>query len=164
MDWFAIRVKSNRERVAQQHLTGKGYEVFLPVYSCPRNDGRKPAIEMPLFPGYLFCRFDVTNRLPVLVVPGVVHIVGFGKQPVAVDESELESVRILIQAGLPLRPDEPYTIGQSVRIQKGPLAGAEGVILGLGEKRLVVSISLLQRSISVVLAREWISESMVAVS
>lgn len=157
-EWFAIRVKSNREKVAQQHLTGKGYEVFLPSYQPSKNSGRKP-VELPLFPGYLFCRFDVTDRLPILVVPGVVHIVGFGSRPVAVDETELESVRILLKAGLPIRPDEPYTIGQAVRIQKGPLVGAEGVITGLGEQRLVVSISLLQRSISVVLAREWLAES-----
>lgn len=159
MDWFAIRVKSNRERVAQQHLAGKGYEVFLPSYRAVREDGRKPALEVPLFPGYLFCRFEVSNRLPILIVPGVVHIVGIGKQPVPVDESELDSVRILVKAGLPLRPDEPYTIGQAIRIQKGPLTGAEGVIIGLGEQRLVVSISLLQRSISVVLSREWLSEA-----
>jgi len=158
MEWFAIRVKSNREKVTQQHLAGKGYEVFLPSYR-PKDDGRRPSGEFPLFPGYLFCRFDVNNRLPILIVPGVVHVVGFGKRPVPVDESELQSVRILVQAGLPLRPDEPYTIGQAIRIQKGPLAGAEGVIIGLGEQRLVVSISLLQRSVSVELDREWLADA-----
>ncbi len=158
MEWFAIRVKSNREKVTQQHLTGKGYEVFLPCYR-PKDDGRRLAGEFPLFPGYLFCRFDVNNRLPILIVPGVVHVVGFGRRPVPVDESELESVRILVKAGLPLRPDEPYTIGQSIRIQQGPLAGAEGVIIGLGEQRLVVSISLLQRSVSVELEREWLADA-----
>ena len=158
MEWFAIRVKSNREKVTHQHLAGKGYEVFLPCYR-PKDDGRRLAGEFPLFPGYLFCRFDVNNRLPILIVPGVVHVVGFGKRPVPVDESELESVRILVKAGLPLRPDEPYTIGQAIRIQKGPLAGAEGVIIGLGEQRLVVSISLLQRSVSVELEREWLTDA-----
>jgi transcription antitermination factor NusG len=158
MDWFAIRVKSNREKVTQQHLAGKGYEVFLPCYR-PKEDGRRPSSEFPLFPGYLFCRFDVNNRLPILVVPGLVHVVGFGKRPVPVDESELESVRILVKAGLPLRPDEPYTIGQAIRIQKGPLTGAEGVIIGLGEQRLVVSVSLLQRSVSVELEREWLADA-----
>jgi|SRR5581483_1934322 len=158
MDWFAIRVKSNREKVAQQHLAGKGYEVFLPAYR-PKEDARRSLSELPLFPGYLFCRFDVNNRLPILIVPGVVHIVGFGRRPVPVDESELESVRILVKAGLPLWPDEPYTIGQAIRIQKGPLTGAQGVIIGLGEQRLVVSISLLQRSVSVELEREWLSDA-----
>jgi transcription antitermination factor NusG len=160
MDWFAIRVKSNREKVAQQHLSGKGYEVFLPSYRATKDNGRRVPLEIPLFPGYLFCRFDVNNRLPILMVPGVVHIVGVGKRPVPVDESELESVRILVKAGLPIRPDEPYTIGQAIRIQKGPLTGAEGVIIGLGAQRLAVSISLLQRSISVELEREWLLDAM----
>jgi transcription antitermination factor NusG len=159
MEWFAIRVKSNREKVTQQHLDAKGYEVFLPSYRQISENSHRPPFEVPLFPGYLFCRFDVNDRLPILIVPGVVHIVGFGKQPVPVDENELESVRILVKAGLPIRPDEPYALGQAIRIQKGPLAGAEGVIIGLGEQRLVVSISLLQRSISVVLTREWLCDS-----
>ena len=159
MDWFAIRVKSNREKVVHQHLCSKEYEVFLPSYRTGRDGDQRRSSEVLLFPGYLFCRFDVRNRLPILIVPGVVHVVGFGKQPIPVDESELQSVRILVEAGLPLRSDEAYAIGQAIRIQKGPLAGAEGIITGLGEKRLVVSISLLQRSISVVLAREWIMDS-----
>ena len=156
VEWFAIRVKSNRERVACQHLLGKGYEVFLPTYRPVK--ASNSSVEVPLFPGYLFCRFNVNDRLPVLIVPGVSHIVGLGRQPAPVSERELESVRILVKGGLPLRPDEPYTVGQSIRIQKGPLAGAEGVITRLGEERLIVSISLLQRSISVALQREWLTD------
>jgi transcription antitermination factor NusG len=157
MEWFAIRVKSNREKVACQHLFGKGYEVFLPTYRSIKTPNK--SLEFPLFPGYLFCRFNVNDRLPILIVPGVSHIVGLGRQPAAVSERELESVRILVKGGLPLRPNETYTVGQSIRIQKGPLVGAEGVITGLGEKRLIVSISLLQRSVSVALDREWLGES-----
>src|SRR5215469_7859532 len=136
-DWFAIRVKSNRERITCQHLLGKGYEVFLPTYR-PSRQALK-SLDLPLFPGYLFCRFHVHDRLPILIVPGVAHIVGLGRQPVPVSERELDSVRVLVRGGLPLRADEPYTLGQPVRIEKGPLAGAEGVVTGLGEKRLIVS-------------------------
>jgi len=109
-----------------------------------------------LFPGYLFSRFDVANRLPILMLPGVVHIVGMGKTPIPVDGSELESLKVVVQAGLLLNPDEPYTVGEKVCIEQGPLAGACGVVLGHRRERLVVSISLLQRSVSVVLNSEWI--------
>jgi transcriptional antiterminator NusG len=152
--WFAIRVKSNRENVTSQALTGKGYEVMLPVYRRDPSVSRPPT---PLFPGYLFSRFDVYDRLPILTIPGVVHIVGFGKHPVPIDEDELESLRIVLETGLPVRPDESYSVGQKVRIDRGPLAGANGTVMGLSNERFVVSITLLQRSVSVLLQPEWIS-------
>jgi transcription antitermination factor NusG len=143
--WFALRVKSNRERVTAASLAGRGYDVFLPEY------------RRPLFPGYLFCRFDINDRFPVVSVPGIVHIVGLGKQPVPVDEAELDSLRIVVQAGLPVRPEAEYAVGQQIRIDRGPLAGASGIVTGLGPQYLLVTISLLQRSVSVALERDWIS-------
>jgi transcription antitermination factor NusG len=155
LDWFAIRVKSNRERVTAQGLRGRGYEVFLPEYQVQGTCGR--GREAALFPGYLFSRFDVTNRLPIVTLPGVVHIVGMGRTPIPVDAGELESLKVVVQAGLLLNPNEPYTVGEKVCVQQGPLAGACGVVVGHSRERLVVSISLLQRSVSVILNSEWIA-------
>ncbi len=153
--WFAVRVKSNRERVTAQSLRGKGYEVFLPEYHTAALSGKRR--ETALFPGYLFCRFAVTNRLPILTLPGVVHIVGVGRIPAPVDAEEVESLRLVVQAGLPLNPNEPYTVGEKVSIRDGPLAGASGIVVGHKSERMVVSISLLQRSVSVVLDCGWIA-------
>jgi transcriptional antiterminator NusG len=90
------------------------------------------------------------------MLPGVVHIVGLGKRPVPVDEDELESLRIVVSANLPVRPEPDYVAGQAVSIKKGPLAGANGVVIGSREQRLMVAISLLQRSVSVELDRDWL--------
>ncbi|HLK67802.1 MAG TPA: transcription termination/antitermination NusG family protein [Bryobacteraceae bacterium] len=154
MQWFAIRVKSNREYITSQALTGKGYEVMLPTFRRAGRGGSSGVV--PLFPGYLFSRFDVTKRLPVLTTPGIVHIVGVGKTPVPIDEDELRSLRIVLDAGLPVRRDELYTVGQKVHIRKGPLCGAGGIVTDVQEHRFVVTISLLQRSISVLLEPDWI--------
>lgn len=161
--WFALRVKSNRERVSALSLTGKGYEVFLPECSRAAGGSAKDA-ERVLFPGYLFCRFDVNNRLPILMLPGIVHIVGSGRTPIPVDEGELESLKIVVQAGLPVRRETNIGVGQRVRIQRGPLRGAEGLVVGVRRQRLVVAISLLQRSMSVELAADWISAQDAALS
>lgn len=156
LEWFALRVKSNRERITSAGLRGKGYDVFLPEYKRFSSRGSGQA-EVPLFPGYLFCRFNVHDRLPIVSMPGLVHIVGFGKTPVPVDEQELESLKILIQAGLPVRREPEMAVGQPIRIERGPLAGASGIIVDLRRQRFVVAISLLQRSVSVTLERDWIS-------
>jgi transcription antitermination factor NusG len=154
VEWYAIRVKSNRERVTCQGLSGKGYEVFLPEYTRTATTGRNE--RLALFPGYLFSRFDAHNRLPILTLPGVIHIVSVGRTPAPVDSTELESLKVLLQAGLPINADESYTVGERVRIDNGPLAGAIGVIAGETNQRLLVSITLLQRSVSVALPREWL--------
>lgn len=155
LEWFAIRVKSNRERVTALGLQGKGYEVFLPEYQRETGTG-KGRENVVLFPGYLFSRFDAGRRLPILTLPGVLHIVGVGKTPSPVDASEVESLKLVIGAGLSLNTNEPYTVGEKVLIEEGPLSGAWGVVVGHKSERLIVSISLLQRSVSVVIDPEWI--------
>ncbi len=154
LDWFAIRVKSNRERVTALGLAGKGYEVFLPEYSRVRSSGRPE--RAVLFPGYIFSRFDVLHRLPILTLPGVLHIVSSGKTPLPVDATELESLKLVLKAGLPINTEETYAPGDRVKIDSGPLAGAYGIVAGEQSQRLLVSITLLQRTVSVALPREWI--------
>ena len=154
--WYAVRVKSNRERVTATALAGKGLEIFLPEYKRPDQQVR-PQLNTSLFPGYLFARFDYSCRLPILIVPGIMHIVGVGKTPIPIDPEEIESLRLLTQAGLPMNRDEPYVVGQKVVVKMGPLTGVCGVITDIKGLKLVVSITLLQRSVSVALQPEWLT-------
>lgn len=118
---------------------------------------RVKTVEKPLFPGYVFCGFDPHRRLPILTTPGVLHIVGFGKEPVPVDDVELEAVRATLRSGLLVRPWPFLQVGERVVVERGPLAGVEGRISQFkGAFRLVVSISLLRRSIAAEIERGWI--------
>ncbi len=156
--WFAIRVRSNFEQIAAAALRGKGYEEFLPVYRTRRRwSDRVKEVDCPLFPGYVFCRFDVENRLPILVTPGVLSILGMGKTAVPVEEREIEAVRVIVRSGLVSGPWPFVRVGQAVYIEEGPLAGAEGVVVKVkGRYRLVASVTLLQRSVYVEIDREWV--------
>jgi transcriptional antiterminator NusG len=159
--WFAIRVKSNRESVCSVALEGRGYEVFLPQQVLQKSEKKKKTTTYPLFPGYLFCRFDCECRLPVLTVPGIVHIVGIGKRPHPIEDEEIESLRVVVQTGLPMNANAPYTIGGKVRINQGPLTGVVGIVSGTrtkndGEPTLIVSITLLQRSVAVAFPQSWL--------
>src|ERR1700681_3729340 len=85
--WFALHVRSRFEKYVEAHLQQKGYEVFYPTYVVKRTwSDRVQAISVPLFPNYVFCRFDLNCRLPILTTPGVNSIVGCGKAPQTVDE------------------------------------------------------------------------------
>src|SRR5579872_4645552 len=97
--WFALRVKSNFERTTALHLRERGYQEFLPTYTIrSRWSDRLKTIEKPLFPGYVFCLFNPQARLPVLTTPGVLHVVGIGKEPIAIDSVEMEAVWVMQQS------------------------------------------------------------------
>jgi transcription antitermination factor NusG len=95
LSWYAIRIKSKLGSLASATLRGKGYEEFLPMYRSRRRwSDRFKDLELPLFPGYLFCRFDVNDRLmPILTTPGVISILGAGKTPLPIDDDEIEAIK-----------------------------------------------------------------------
>ncbi len=148
--WFALRVRSHYERVTVNHLRQRGYEEFAP--SCKvekRWSDRTKQIDQFLFPGYIFCRFNPNDRLAVVTAPGVVDVVGFGKQPERIPDAEMDRVRRMVESGLLVTPYPYVQVGQAVLIERGPLSGLEGILVEVkGRVRLVVSINLLQRSVS----------------
>ncbi len=148
--WFAVRVRSNYERIAELHLGDRGYERFSPSYKVSRQwSDRKKDIDRFLFPGYVFCRLDYHDRLPVLTVPGVVGLVGFGKNPAPIPDEEIERIQRMVQSGLLVKPWPFLEVGQTVLIEHGPLAGMEGILADeKGQCRLVVSVNLLRRSVA----------------
>src|SRR5579863_4298574 len=139
--WFALQTKSRYEQFAAAHLRGKGYEPFLPIYSCRRRwSDRIKKVELPLFPGYLFCRFDLQNRLPILVTPGVIQVIGNGKNPIPIDDAEIAAIQAVVQSELPREPWPFLQVGQRVSVGWGPLRGSEGILLSVkGNHRLVLS-------------------------
>jgi transcription antitermination factor NusG len=154
--WYALFVRSNFERTTEQCLKGKGFNAFSPFYQTLRKRvNRTKKLDLPLFPGYVFCCFDPNKRLPILTTPGVVHVVGAGNRPEPVNLSEIQSVQLIAESGRPVQPWPLLRQGQRVRIDAGALTGAEGTLLKVkDELRLVVSITLLQRSVAVVVDQD----------
>jgi transcription antitermination factor NusG len=158
LSWYAVQIQSRLGNIASATLRGKGYEEFLPLYRSRRRwSDRIKELELPLFPGYLFCRCDVSDRLmPILTTPGVIGIVGAGKTPVPVDDEEIEAVRAVLRSGLAAQPWPCLRVGSKVYIEGGPLAGVEGIITKMDKVyRLIVSVNLLQRSVAVEIDHEW---------
>lgn len=158
MPWYALRVKSNFEKLTSQILQQKGYEAFLPTYHTRnRWSDRMKSVERPLFPGYLFCRFDQGDRLPILVTPGVVSVVGLGKTPAPIPEAEIQSVKGIIRSGLPATPWPFVRVGQRLVMERGPLRGIEGILQEIkSQYRFIVSVDLLQRSVAAEVESDWV--------
>ncbi len=148
-EWFALMVKPRFEKNTSMLLKHKGYQDFLPLTAEARTwSDRVKTVELPLFPRYLFCRFNSQKRAMILNTPGVQTIVGFGMGPTPIPDHEIESLRTLIASGVPPAPCEYIADGERVLVCEGPLAGMEGLLVkSKGSCRVVVSIHLLQRSV-----------------
>jgi transcription antitermination factor NusG len=157
--WYALYVRSRHEKVVENGLRGKGYSAFSPSYRTKRKRvDRITEIDVPLFPGYVFCYFDSNARLPILMTPGLVGVVGAGNRPEPVDDAEIASIRTLALSGHPVQPWPFLRSGQRIRLQAGPLVGAEGVFLRVkDEYHLIVSVTLLQRAVSVVIEKDAVA-------
>jgi transcription antitermination factor NusG len=153
--WFAVQVRARRELSTSALLGNKGYQVLLPTYAQGKNG---PESRSPIFPGYVFCRFDCQKRLPILITPGVIAVVGRGRIPVPVELAEMDAIKTMVSSGLPLAPCPYLEVGQRVRIEDDSLQGLEGILVAFkGGHRIVVSVSLLRRSVALEIDRSRVS-------
>jgi transcription antitermination factor NusG len=159
--WYAIRTRSNYEKITSTVLASKGYQQYLPMYRSKRCwSDRVVQTELPLFPGYVFCRFDSKKRTPILSTPGVFSIVGFGKEASAIPDHEIETIERVLKSGLSAGPHPFLQEGQRVRIKHGPLEDVKGILLRKKTQwRLVVSVPMLQRSVSVEIDADWVTSA-----
>lgn len=159
LPWFALQVRSRSETVVASFLKGNGYEWFLPTYICRKRwSDRIKNVEVPLFPGYLFCRFNPQYRLPILKTPGVITVVGVARTPMPVDDAEIAALRAIVNSGVGRQPWPYLQVGQRVRIEYGALCGLEGILLDFkGRHRVVVSVTLLRRSVAAEIDSAWVT-------
>jgi transcription antitermination factor NusG len=157
--WFALQVRTRWEGSTALLLSGKGYQTLLPTYkSKKRCNGRLIEVNAPLFPGYVFCQFDAQQRLPILVTPGVIAVVGCGKVPLPVDDGEIAAIQTVVSSGFPAEPWPFLELGQRIRIDTDALQGLEGILINFkGNQRIVVSVSLLRRSVALEIDRCCVS-------
>jgi transcription antitermination factor NusG len=139
-------------------------EEFLPLQRMQRSwSDRTQRVDLPLFPGYIFCRFGYRERLHALNTPGIRSIVGFGSRDIALDDSEIESIQTLLSSGLPVSPCPYLRAGETVTIESGALSGVRGTVLReKGAWRIVVNVEILQRSVAVEIDRDLVSPAPVS--
>ena len=151
LPWYALQVRAKHEFNVAALLQARGYAPFVPF--CQRQARWSDRIRVSaaaLFPGYLFCRLDIQNRLPILTTPGILQIVGNGRVPTPVDDLEMAAIQTVVASGTPTQSWPFLQVGDRLRIEQGPLRGLDGILIEVrGAFRLVLSVTLLQRSVAV---------------
>lgn len=149
--WYLVYSKPRQEPVAQANLVRQGYQTYLPLVRTPRRRlGRRSIRIEPMFPRYLFIRLDkvTDNWAPIRSTLGVSSLVRFGTEPAPVPENLIEALQKRDDASgvqdIPLHEFEP---GQPVRIEEGPFAGYEGILLArTSRERVVVLLDIVGKS------------------
>ena len=157
--WYALQVRSRKENHVASQITGQGYECFLPTCTSIRKwSDRVKELEQPLFPGYLFCRFDFQDRRPLITTPGVLQIVGSARTAIPVSDEEIRALQLVVSSGVSKQPWLYLEVGQRVRVNYGALAGLEGILVSSrGNHRVVLSVTLLQRSVAMEVDSAWLT-------
>jgi len=157
--WYALRVRPQHEKAVASGLRDSALEEFLPLYRARRAwSDRIRELDLPLFDGYVFCRFLHENRVTVLRTPGVICVVGFGGELSPVEDREIDSIRRMVSSGFPVMPWPFLKVGKRIHIDHGPLRGLDGTLLRMKDRwRVVVSVGLLQRSVAVEIDRKLVS-------
>lgn len=147
--WYAAYTSANHEKRVDLQLGQRSVEHFLPLYESVRRwKDRKMRLQLPLFPGYVFVRLALCDRLRVLQVPSLVRLVGFSGQPSALPDEEIKALKTASACGMRAEPHPFLTVGRRVRITSGPFEGRQGILLRKkGTLRVVLSVELIMRSI-----------------
>lgn len=159
--WHALYVRSRHEKSVHAQLEAKADEAYLPLYSVKHKwADRWKTVSLPLFPGYVFCRFEIGQRSAVLATSGVIDVVRVGPQPAAIDACEIEAIQRVLRSRLPAEPYGDLVRGDQVMMSDGPLKGLTGTLMEVrASLRLVISVELLHRSVLVEIDRDWVVPS-----
>ncbi|MBM4135001.1 MAG: UpxY family transcription antiterminator [Nitrospira sp.] len=149
--WYALRTRSRHEKLVRDHLARQGIERLLPTLIRLNHwKDRKKKVEVPLFSGYCFARFSWQDRLPILMVPGVVMIVGGGERREPIPEEEIDALKTLMTTTLPYDAHPYLREGMAVEVTRGPLEGIRGILLRKDKRcRLVLSVHLIKQAAAV---------------
>ncbi|MGH9404860.1 MAG: UpxY family transcription antiterminator [Terriglobia bacterium] len=149
--WWAIYTRHQHEKTACGFLEDKGLEVFLPLYETRRRwKDRYKLVSLPLFPSYVFLRGGEERQLHILTTPGVCSILCSAGRLAAIPDAEIEAVKRMVENVQQVDPHPFLKCGDWVRVKRGPLAGVEGILARTkGAFRLVISVEMLQQSVSV---------------
>lgn len=150
--WHLVQSKARNEARAAQQLDNQAFEVLLPMLQCQKlRRGRREVVSEPLFPGYLFVRFDPQFVSPSLIqsTRGVARLVRYGSVLATVNDSLIEAIRQRCEQGSSEVASDLPAAGDRVRILDGPFRDLEALFIeSSGDRRAMILIELIGKTMS----------------
>jgi transcription antitermination factor NusG len=160
--WYACRTRSRAEKKVFAALEGRAVESYLPLVPRDREwADRVKRVHFPIFPGYVFARFEMSGMGLVLQVPGLTEVVGVEGRPIPVADDELDSVRALVEGiertGLEPHVSDYLVVGEAVEVIDGPFRGLRGTLVDVrGATRVVVRLGVIRQALGVQMERRYL--------
>lgn len=154
-EWYAVYTMSRHEKRVAAHCERIAIEHFLPLYTWRRSWKNRTTVDlqMPLFPNYIFVQLSPDDHGPLMRLPGVLSTVGNAAGPVAIQDSEMEVLRRIMDCKA-IEPHAYLTAGDKVRVKEGPLEGIVGVVLRKANGlRFIVTLDLIGKSVALDIER-----------
>src|ERR1700728_728379 len=150
-NWYALYTCARHEKQVARQIEQRHISCFLPLYrSVRRWKDRRKELELALFPGYVFVRIALEDRLRVLQLASVVRFVSFNGRPLPLPQGEMDTLMNGLRSGVRAEPHPYLTVGRRVSVKHGPLAGSQGILVRRKDKfRVVLSLELIMRSVAV---------------
>ncbi len=156
--WYALYLRSRYEKKVHTQLLRKGVEAFLPLAEEVHIwSDRKKKVKAPLFPGYVFVKTDLRDRVPIVQVDGVVRFVSIRGKPSPIPDEQIKWIKIVTGHTAHVRKETYLSLGKRVRVVAGPFRGIEGFIVEVkGSTRVVIALEAIAQAISVDVAPEFV--------
>lgn len=150
-NWYALTTCSRHEKIVAAQIERRSFQCFLPLYRSSRRwKDRRKELNLALFPGYVFVRMALEDKLRVLQLPGVVRLVSFNGKPAALPDAEIEALQARLSGDIRVEPHPYLRTGRRVRVRSGAMQGLEGIVVRRKERyRVIFSIDLIMRSVAV---------------
>jgi len=149
--WYAVSTLPQNEKSVVKHLDLRQIESFLPTCETVKvwKNRQRVTVILPLFQTYLFVRINYQERVKVLKSPGVLKILGNGREPLPLPDADVEFLRSIFNK----RKIEPYrelVVGEKVRIKSGMMQGIQGVLVRKNNSlRFILTVELINQHAAV---------------
>jgi len=148
MNWYCIHTRPQREKQVVEQLSARlGLEVYFPLIRFQKTIRRvRRQVSEPLFPRYLFCRFEIaSNYRAVRYARDVVNLVSFGDEPAVVAAPLIDDLKSWASVDSWVTAEPMFSSGECVWIADGPMQGLQAVILEArnDSERVAVLLSIL---------------------
>jgi transcription antitermination factor NusG len=152
--WYALYTRSRHEKQVEAMLRRQRLETYLPLRrTWSRRQDRRVTVELPALPGYLFVRCALYGevRAQIKKTPGVIHVVETADRPCVIPESEIQSLRVVLERSFNAEAHPYFNIGDRVQVRRGPFVGAEGLLVRVapGRHKLVVNVEFVNQAVAV---------------
>ncbi len=151
--WVVINTHPHREQIALQHLERQDYVAYCPLIRRRLSHARRVSdVLRPMFPGYVFVKMLSAMQMvrPLSSTIGVRNIVRCGEELSLLDDAFVQSLKAREVDGAICRPENPYQVGQQVKLSGGAFDGLAATIISMHERdRLTVLMDLLNRPVKV---------------